>query len=151
MNGDDVNSLDASPVDLSAEAALELEELKQGQRNDTPALTELFRFMRTPGPSFQGQSGVSMMADVRSYALFRDTLGPERVPNTNNLADFRKAVERYLGDLEAGVTARRKDQIAEAKQFCLSFNENLLMRQMAEIYHRRERSDSRYVTHELVS
>ncbi len=138
----------ANPLDLSAEAALELEELKQGIRCDVPALGELFHFIRTPAPAFQGQS-VSMLADVRSYALFRDSLGPTK-NKTSNFSDFKKAIENYLADLEVGVKAKKQDKIEEAKRFCLAFNENMLTKQMNEIYGRRERADSRYVSHESI-
>jgi len=59
-------------------------------------------------------------------------------------------VDGYLKDLEAGVAARNKEKIEEAKRFCLAFNANLVAKQMTEIYARREGADSRYVSHESV-
>ena len=70
LRGNDVNA-PMNVIDLSSEAALELEELRQGVRGDVPALENLFAFLRTPAPAFVGES-VSMLADVRSYVLFRD-------------------------------------------------------------------------------
>jgi hypothetical protein len=137
-----------NPVDLSAEAALELEEFRQGERPDVPALGSLFAFLRTPGPAFTGD-GVSMLADVRSYALLRDSLGA--VPKKSTSFDeFRKLADEYFKDLEAGVAARNKERIEEAKRFCLAFSANLVAKQMTEIYARRERADSRYVSHESI-
>src|SRR6266404_3733153 len=86
-----------NPIDISVEAALELEELKQGVRSDVPALNAFFHLIRTPAPAFEGQS-ISMLADVRSYALFRDAL-PEKT-KSNNFRDFAKFIEKYLGELE---------------------------------------------------
>jgi hypothetical protein len=138
-----------NPIDLSAEAALELEELRQGVRPDVPALRDLFVFLRTPGPAFAGAS-VSMLDDIRSYALFRDSVGAiPKKPTT--FEEFRRRVAVYLQELEKGVTHGNKEKIKEAKRFCLAFNANLVNKQMSEIYARRERGDSRYVSHESVS
>jgi hypothetical protein len=138
-----------NPIDLSAEAALELEELRQGVRVDVPALVDLFVFLRTPGPAFAGAS-VSMLDDIRSYALFRDSLGSiPKKPTT--FEEFRRLVGVYLQDLETGVARGNKEKIKEAKRFCLAFNANLVNKQMSEIYTRRERRDSRYVSHESIS
>ena len=138
---------DTNPVDLSAEAALELEELRQGERSDVPALGNLFTFLRTPGPAFKGDS-VSMLADVRSYALLRNSVGtaPKR---STSFDDFQKQVNKYFQELEAGVAARNEEKIEEAKRFCLAFNSNLLAKQMTEIYGRRERANSRYMSHRV--
>jgi hypothetical protein len=143
-----MDNVGTNPVDLSAEAALELEELRQGKRPDVPALGHLFAFLRTPGPAFAGD-GVSMLADIRSYALIRDSLGTFPKKSTS-FEEFRTIVDGYLKDLEAGVAARNKEKIEEAKRFCLAFNANLVAKQMNEIYARRERADSRYVSHESV-
>lgn len=137
-----------NPIALGAEAILELEELKRGDRSAAPSLHKLFYYLRTPLPAFQGQ-GVSMLDDVRSYVLFRDALAPT-APKTKDLSEFKKAVDRYLDGLEAGVNAADVDMIAEAKRFCLAFNENLLAKQMKDIYGRRERGDSRYMGHESI-
>ena len=69
-NGD----LMRSPVDLSVEAALELEEFKQGQREDVPSLMALFHFIRTPTPAFIGER-ISFLDDVRAYPLLRRIIG----------------------------------------------------------------------------
>ena len=66
----------SNPIDTSIEAALELEELKEGIREDVPALAALFKLLRTPLPAFEtGETGISMLADIRSYTLFKDSLG----------------------------------------------------------------------------
>jgi hypothetical protein len=140
----------SNPIDTSVEAALQLEELKQGIRDDVPALRALFKLLSTPAAAFEkGESGVCMLADVRSYTLFKDSLN--QVQPKLKAADFRRfktVIESYLKDLERGVVARDRDKIDEAKRFCLAFNANLVARKMDEIYSRRERSDSRYVSNE---
>lgn len=145
--GDDRNDDHTNPVDLSVEAALELEELKQGERVDAPALNALFHFIRTPSPAFSGQS-ISMLADVRAYALFRDSLGGPSRTKAGNLEEFRDLIERYLNDLEMGVARRQEKKIEEAKRFCLALNTHMLAKQMTEVYSRRERTDARSFDHE---
>jgi hypothetical protein len=139
-----------SPIDVSIEAALELQELKENLRPDAPALGSLFSLLRTPAPAFEkGENGICMLADVRSYALFKDSIG--QVQPTLKAPDFRQfkaVIEKFLNDLERGVAARNHDKIDEAKRFCLALNTNLIARQMHEIYSRRERSDSRYISNE---
>lgn len=144
--GDDRDDDHLNPINLSVEAALELEELKQGERSDAPALKALFHVIRTPGPAFAGKS-VSMLADVRAYAIFRDSLEAPR-KKLSNLEEFRKWVEKYLNDLESGVAKRQVKKIDEAKRFCLALNTQMLAKQMSEIYSRRERSDTRNFDHE---
>jgi hypothetical protein len=143
----------SNPIDTSVEAALQLEELKQGVRDDVPALDALFKLLSTPAPAFEkGESGICMLADVRSYTLFKDSL--HQVQPKLKAADFHQfktVIENYLEDLERGVAARELDKIEEAKRFCLAFNTNLVARKMNEIYFRRERSDSRYVSNESSS
>lgn len=144
-----MESQPSNPIDLSAEAVLELEELKQGKRTSVPMFEALFTFLQTPLPAFEGR-GISMLDDVRSYTLFRDSLDPKR-RKTKDLPEFRIAIRKYLQEVEEGVKARNNTWINEAKRFCLAFNANLLAKQMKEIYGRRERSDSRYINHESVS
>jgi hypothetical protein len=144
----------ANPIDLSAEAALELEELKQNVRSDAPAMRELFDLLRTPSraPSFNGNSSISMLADIRSYAVLRDALPAQRsVKSNKNRQEFIDAVMNYLKELEVGVADRNKAKLDEAKRFCVALNENLLAKRMQEIYLRRERADSRYVSHDSIS
>ena len=141
-----------NPIDLSAEAVLELEEFEQHERSDVPAMRKLFDLLRTPSPapSFKGNSSISMLADIRSYAVLRDAL-PQRSPKTNtSRQEFTEVVERYLKDLEVGVAGGNKAKLDEAKRFCLALNENLLSKRMQEVYLRRERADSRYVSHDSV-
>jgi len=143
----------ANPIDLSAEAVLQLEEYKQRERSDVRAMEELFSLLRTPrpAPSFKGHNSISMLADIRSYAVLRDAL-PHRPPKPNrSLQEFTELVERYLKELEEGVAARNKGKIEDAKRFCLALNENLISKRMQEVYLRRERADSRYVVHDLIS
>jgi hypothetical protein len=152
MTDDPRSTQELSPMDLSAEAALELEERRQGKRTDTPALSALFNYLRTPAPSaeFQGNVGLSMLADVRAYAVLRDSIGAKRTKSAN-MSEFRKRVEAYLTDLELGVNKNAKDKVAEAKAFCLSLNENLISKKMQEIYERREKMDSRYIDYDNLS
>lgn len=142
-----------SPIDISLEAALELDELKQGFREDAPALRSLFDLLRTPAPAFDSsENGISMLADVRSYALFKESLGQVRPKlKVGDFRELKTVMETYLSDLERGVSDRDQEKIEEAKRFCAIFNTSLLARQMTEIYSRRERSDSRYVSHEFAS
>jgi hypothetical protein len=136
-----------SPIDLSVDAALELEEYKRNLRSDVPALNALFRFIRTPSPAYGGKS-VSLLADVRAYPLLRDSLGDHSKKRPANFEEFKTWVESYLADLETGVAKRVEKKIEEAKRFCLSLNTHLLARQMNELYARRERPDSRSFDHE---
>jgi hypothetical protein len=140
----------SSPVDLSVEAALELEELKQGQRMEAPSLFALFRFIRTPAPAFSGKS-ISLLDDIRAYPLLRDSLGDHTKTRPANFAAFKKWVDNYLNDLEAGVQRREGKKIEEAKRFCLSLNTHMLARQMNDIYSRRERSEARNFDYESLS
>jgi hypothetical protein len=137
----------SSPLDLSVEAVLELEEFKQRQREDVPALVALFHFIRTPQPAFSGKS-ISLLDDVRAYPLLRDSLGDRTKKRPTNFNAFKKWVESYLIDLEAGVQRREGKKIEEAKRFCLSLNTHMLARQMNDIYSRRERSEARNFDHE---
>jgi len=138
-----------TPIDMSSEAILQLEELKQGLREDAPALHTLFKFLRTPAPAFGDQKSVSMLADVRSYALFRDAL-PTKQANSVKLTDFERVVEQYLEALEGGVKAKNALKIDAAKRFCLSISDSLIAQQSKELYQRRERVDARYMHYESV-
>lgn len=138
-----------NPVDLSAEAALELEELRQGVRSDAPALNALLSFLRTPAEAFIGNA-VSMLADVRSYAIFRDSVPTVTQKKAQSFEEFRKLIEKFFSELEQGVARRDEAKIQEAKRFCLTFGANLVSKRMSEIYARRERADSRYVAHESI-
>jgi hypothetical protein len=133
---------ESGPIDLSVDAALELEEYKRGLRSDVPALKALFHFIRTPARAFVGES-VSLLADVRAYPLLRDSLGDHSKKRPTDFGEFRKWVDSYLSELELGVSKRVEKQIEEAKRFCLSLNTHLLARQMNELYTRRERSEAR--------
>lgn len=126
----------SSPADLSLEAALELEELKQGVRNDVPALSALFRLIRTPLPTFSGKQSIRMIADVRAYPLLRDSSG---ISHVGSAEEFENRIEIYLNELEDGVTRGDLIKIDAAKKFCLAFNRYVLARDMGEFYTRRER------------
>jgi hypothetical protein len=126
----------SSPADLSLEAAIELEELKQGIRNDVPSLSALFHLIRTPLPTFSGKESIRMMADVRAYPLLRDSSG---IGDVRNAGEFEKRIEIYLNDLESGVNTGDLIKIDNAKKFCLAFNRYVLARDMGEFYARRER------------
>jgi hypothetical protein len=141
-----------SPIDLSAEAALELEEVNQGKRTDAPTLVALFSFLRTPAPAaeFEGNGSLSMLDDARAYVVLRDSISPRKA-RSGDLSEFKKLVESYFIELETGVNAKKKNKVEEAKRFCISLNENLLSKRMAEICQRRERSDFRYVSHDSLS
>ncbi len=143
----DMASDPPNAIDTSAEAALELEELKLGLRDEVPAFHLLFKLIQTPVPSpeFEGRSSMSMLADLRSYALLRDSVGNAGAKSTSYV-EMRDIVERYLAEIECGVSARQPDKIEEAKRFCISFNGRLLANELSEIYDRREYADSRYMT-----
>jgi hypothetical protein len=140
--GDSMINEDLNAVDTSIEAALELEELKQGFRVDAPAFTQFFELIRRPSPAFAG-NGVRMFSDVQHY--FKSALPKTKVLAGENL---RSLVEQFLADLERGVAARNVDKINEAKKFCLAINQSLLARRMDDIFSRKEHSDSRYIDHE---
>jgi hypothetical protein len=139
----------ATPMELSADAALELEELDQGKRVDAPALDALFQFLRTPvsAVTFAGHGGLSMLADIRAYTILRDSIG-RSPPRVGRRSEFEKLIAEYLIELEAGVHEKKSVKIQEAKRFCLSLSENLLSKRMADVYHRRERVDSRYISYD---
>jgi hypothetical protein len=93
-----------------------------------------------------------MLADIRAFALFRDSL--RQLKPKIKVSDYRElesVLEQFFNELESGVRAHKPDKIDMAKKFCLAINSNLVARQMSEIYTRRERSDSRYVSHESSS
>ena len=116
-------------------------------------MRELFDLLRTPShaPSFNGNTSISMLADIRSYAVLRDALPPQRSVKSNKTRqEFIDAVMNYLMELEVGVADRNKAKLDEAKRFCVALNENLLAKRMQEIYLRRERADSRYVSHNFI-
>lgn len=148
------NTENISPLDISTEAALELGELREGTRQDTPALIELFRLIKAPMPStpFRGHTtvSISMLDDIRSYTLLRDAVGSSAIRAPNYLA-FKKIFEDYLSELERGVTARSDKVIEEARRFCLTLSNMIAAKQMDEVYDRRERADSRYVSDESLS
>ncbi len=141
-----------SPVYLSAEALLELEELTAGIRSDAPTLKVFFTALRTPAPSptFEGNHSVSMLADARSYSILRDAFSMQKIKRAADSSDFQEAVNKYLHQLEDGVQRGDKRRIADAKMFCLSLGESLIGKQMRETYRNRENSDSRYVDEESI-
>jgi hypothetical protein len=147
---DQLEVLELSPADVSMEAALQLEELKQGRRPEAPALHSLFDLLRKPSQGFSGQ-GISMLADVRAFTIFKESLGqvwPKA--KTADHDQLTKFASEFLAELERGVADHNKDKIDQAKQFCLAFNTSLLAKHMSDIYARRERSDARYIGHESV-
>jgi hypothetical protein len=148
--GVDIEPVNA--IDLTAEAILQIEELRQHVRADAPALAELLAFLRTPAPSpaFLGHESISMLADVRSYAILRDSLSPKERPRTSDFREFRDFIEKYLRRLETGVTARKPDLMEEAKTFFMALNENLLSKRLSDIYRHRERVNSQHVGHDNI-
>jgi hypothetical protein len=134
---------DLNVVEVSSEAALELEELKQHVRDDAPAFEQFFKLIRKPSPAFAG-NGVRMFSDVQHY--FKSSISTAKVPHAGD--DLRTLVERFLSDLELGVASRNLEKIDEAKRFCLAINESLLTRRMDDIFSRKENADSRYINHE---
>jgi hypothetical protein len=140
-----------NPVDTSMDAALQLEEMKQGRRQDAPALHRLVELLREPSRGFSGQDGISMLADVRSFTIFKESL--RQISPKVKAADYNQLqamITELLAELERGVAERNAQKISQAKQFCLALNTGLLAKQMSEIYARRERSDARYISHESV-
>ena len=136
-----------NPIDLSLEAAIELEELKQRARSDAPALRALFELMRTPPLGFRGES-LSMLEDARAYPLLRDTVYANRKPVAGN---FKAFFEKYLSELEEGVAAKNIDTIKEARSFCLALNKLAVAKDMGEFYSRRDRQDGRNILDEPLS
>jgi len=134
-------------IDLSLEAAIELEELKQRVRSDAPTLRTLFDLIRTPPFAFRGES-LSMLEDARAYPLLRDTVYANRKPISG---DFKVFLENYLNELEEGVSAKNAEKIAEAKIFCLSLNKLAVAKDMSEFYSRRDRQDGRNIFDEPLS
>jgi hypothetical protein len=130
-------------VEVSSEAALELEELKQRLRDDAPALTQFFELIRKPSPAFAG-NGVRMFSDVQHYFQSSVTKTKAQLAGGN----LKTLVEKFLADLESGVAGRNPEKIDEAKRFCLAINHSLLSRRMDDIFSRKENSDSRYINHE---
>ena len=142
-----------SPVYLSAEALLELEELTAGVRTDAPTLSTLLTALRTPQPSptFEGNHSMSMLADARSYSMLRDALGMAKVKRTVNSEDFQEAIRTFFNQLEDGVRRGDRQRISDAKSFCIALGESLIGKQMRETYRNRENSDSRYVDENALS
>lgn len=135
----------SNPVDASIEAALELEELRQGYRSDAPTLHTFFEMLLKPTPAFLG-SGVRMFADVQNYYLA--SAAKRKSTKSISREELKRAVEAFLSDLESGVDRREDAKIKEAKSLCLAINDTLLARKMEDIYSRKETSDTRYVTNE---
>jgi hypothetical protein len=140
---------DINPVDTSMDAALELEEMKQGGRDDAPALHRLIELLRTPSRGFSGQDGISMLADMRSFTMLRESLRQVRPKlRATNYDKLPEVINNFLSELERGVSERNAPMVAQAKQFCLALNTSLLAKQMSDIYTRRERADARYISNE---
>jgi len=85
-----------TPVDLSMEAALELEEAKQGLRLEVPSLAALFKLLRTPAPGFSGGPSVSMLNDLRAYPLLRDSLGERMSGKKIDYTRFEEFIGTYI-------------------------------------------------------
>lgn len=147
----DENDASANLTDLSIEAVLELAEVQQGLRNKAPSLTRLFESLSTPAPS-SGGNGISMLADVRSYAIFRDSLqqaGPKW--RATNFKEVQEQLKKLFDAIETGVASKDPEWIEIAKRFCSAINSSFVAKQMGDIYARRERSDARYISHESSS
>ncbi|WP_442753337.1 hypothetical protein ACNHKD_09995 [Methylocystis sp. JAN1] len=137
-----------SPIDLSIEAALELEEMRQKVRSDAPALIALFKYIRTPSTAFQGE-GVSMLADIRAYSLLRESAAMRKKPHT--FVEFKKYLEDYLLDLERGVEQAESKKVEEAKRFCLALNKAAVAKKMGDLYARRECRNGSSIFDESIS
>lgn len=141
-----------NPIDLTVDAALELEELRQGLTQTAPSFDELIDFIRTPSAqSPAGGSGISMLADYRAYPIFRESIRSV-TPKFQSAQpkEFQELLEKYFENLRVMIGRGDTKKIEEAKRFCLAFNSALVARTLSEIYSRRERSDSRYISHEPV-
>jgi hypothetical protein len=139
---------DLNPLDASMEAALELEEMRQDLRSSSPALVRLVELLRNPSPGFAGGDGISMLADVRSFALFKSLSHLSPRLKASDHEQMQKKVGVFLAEILKGVSEKNKEKILLAKKFCLALNTNLLAKQTADIYARRERSDARYIANE---
>lgn len=142
---------ESNPVHVSLEAALQLEKMKRGLRNDAPALQTLANLLRAPSLGFSGD-GISMLADERSFTILKNSLR-QVSPNMKSVdhAQLQTLFTSFFSKLLQGVADGNKDQIELAKRFCLAFNDAVLARQMSDIYARRERADARYLRHESLS
>src|SRR3979411_282717 len=105
--------MESDLLNLSVEAALELQELKEGVRADAPALGKLFGRLKAPAPAFEkGESGMCMLADIRSYTLFKNSLSRVQ-PHLkhSDIREFMTVVAKFMDELESGVSSGHKDKI----------------------------------------
>jgi len=108
---------DINPIDVSMEAALELEEMKQGHRDDAPALSCLVDLLRRPRRGYSGE-GISMLADVRSLTMFKESLG--QVAPKIRTAEHDKlpqVISDFLSELEHGVKERNERRWRQRSNF----------------------------------
>ncbi len=139
------------PIDLSAEAALELAELQEGIREDVPSLTHLVKLIiAIPKQSehFKGRYGRSMLNNVCAYPIFRDSLKHEQREEWDDLEGFRSYLKRYLENLQTSVSEDNKEGINEAKRFCLELGKNLVSEKMAKIYEHHGHANWQDMRHE---
>lgn len=103
-------------IDLSLDAALQLEELAQGKRSDAPTFQTLVDALKTPRRSYSGSSGVSMLTDVRNAPLLRKAIN-NRTPKDASL---------FFDELVKNVATKDRQYVELAKTLCLMINNNLL-------------------------
>lgn len=112
-----------NPIDLTLDAAMELEELRQSLRDDSPALRRLFEYLRSPATK-GGEQVVSRLADIRNHEVLSQSV--QSRPRFGSPSDFSHWFEKYLSGLLAGVDSRSPNSISDAKEFCLALNRHML-------------------------
>lgn len=139
-----------SLVELGAEAALELDELKEGVRTDVPALAILFEHLTKPSSPLPSGGGVSMLSDLRSRDIFKSSINKDRLQPGLSREEFAKMLEDYFQEIQNAVNRGERDRIDEAKRFCLRFSNALISQDIKEMYERRDQINLRYMDDELI-
>jgi hypothetical protein len=128
-------------VDLSLDAALELAELEQGERDDAPGLIRVVDELKSGRPVVEG-TPVSMLSDVRGIAMVRRALASTNTQAGADRQALREAISSYLDRLVVHAVSRNAKGIEEAKRFCLALNQELLKRHHDRLTSRRWRQES---------
>ncbi len=121
-----------SPKELSLDAALQLEALVQGKRNDAPKFDYLIQLLKEPRVTRSGRSTVSMLTDVRSAPLLQKAIPQGSLERPELVVQFFETLLR-------GVAGKDPKQIRLAKRFCLALNELLLTKEYDTLVERQPR------------
>ncbi|MGP7984856.1 hypothetical protein [Rhodoblastus sp.] len=124
-----------NPIELSLDAALQLEALAQGGREGAPKFAQLIAVLKAPKPTYSGTSTVSMLTDVRSAPLVRKAIlrGSPSKPEAN------AQMVNFLDGLVEAVQKNDLEYIKLAKKFCLALNEQLLAKEYNSLVERQTR------------